>query len=348
MRISYAPELAPLAAMAGGPNEESDGFADGLVATSPLETHKIDLSLPEGYVSRMDKWRRLTQSKVAKVAALLAFATPTVGLAAACDKDGTRPNATVSVAPDAPGRGGGNEVKGDPSCYVQFDKLSVSAQEECRQLIGGMELADVQKLTGLDRARWASYYRHSVAGERGILHNVVRSAVLEQGTSDVAQTFLVDYQASIYEMSWLLQNKPEVGKDPRTALALLGTDDKKSDGYQLATALAQNKPSAGADMASYAAAPANAPLFSSYTPEAPAMSKNSDGTYTLSFGADIVTIDNGSQPRHFTFTLYPHLDIAHDDAGKGREAKDDPNDPIKQALGTPLLASTPIINSNVA
>lgn len=346
MRISYASELAPLAAMAGGPNEESDGFADGLVATSPLETHKTDLSLPEGYVSRLDKWRRLTQSKVAKVAAILAFAVPTTGLAAACESN-DKPHVGTSSAPNVGGHGGG-EVKGDPTCYVQFDKLSASAQEDCRALIGGMELADVQKLTGLDRARWASYYRHSILGERGILHNLVRSQVLEQGTPDVAQTFLVDYQASIYEMAWLLQNKTQIGQDPRTALALFGTDDKNADGLKLAAAVAQNKPSAGADMASYATAGANAPLFSSYTPESPHSAKNPDGSYTLTFGAEIVTIDNGSEPRQFTFTLYPHLDIAHDDAGKGREAKDDPNDPIKQALGTPLLAGTPTINSNVA
>jgi hypothetical protein len=348
MRISYAPDMAPLAAMAGGPNEESDGFADGLVATSPLETHKVDLSLPEGYVSRADKWRRLTQSKVARVAAFLALAVPLTGALTACAENERPSGVGTSAVPNAAGQGGG-EVVSNPNCYTQFDKLDIAAQEECRALIGGMELGDVNKLTGLDHARWASYYRHSVLGEKGILHNLVRSAIIDHdGAPDVAQTFLVDYQVSIYEMAWLMQKKAEIAQDPRTGIVLLGTDDKNSDSYKLAKAISEYRPAGSTPMSTYARAASNPQLFSSYTPDTPVAHHNSDGIYTLSFSADLITADSGSKTKQFTFTLYPHLDISHDDTGKGKEAKDDPNDPIRGALGTPLLADTPIINSNAA
>lgn len=345
MRSMHMPAEAPLSIAIGGPNEGSSDFADGLSATPPLETHKDDLSVPEGYVSRMNSWRLLSRGRVARVATLLVLAAPASLALSACGPGGKAQETSPGAAP-----GGEHTSSGDP-CHNEFGKLDAKAQEECRSLIATMPMGDVVKLGGLDEARWASYYRHEVVGEKPVLHNVVRSGMLDGDGSDIAAQLMADYQASIYSMAWLMQNKPEVAQDPRTALALLGTIDKTSSPYALATFMAEHRQSDGQELAAYAADPNSTPLFSSFTPENIIVTKQDNGKYEVAFTAEPFAPDGAHKKMTYDFVFYPYLDVQHGDNGEAHEAPDDPNAPdaaIFTKLGTPLLAAPPILKENAA
>jgi hypothetical protein len=297
-------EMLPLPVMAGGPNEGIGYVADGLDTDPPLETHKNDLNLLNHRVSRLDALRRLAKSRAVRVVAAVALTLPAAACAGPAD------------------------------------------QQECRELIAGMETADINQLSLLDQARWASYYRHVTLGEKSVLHTVVRANVLEQpsGAESMALRFITDYQNSVFTLAWYMQNKPEVGNDPRTARALLGSDDPASEGFKAAQAAASG--AAGMSLAAFMQTAAqSSPVFSSLFPDNPGIKK--DGSdYVVSFTTKTIAANGGVKPQLFTYRLLPYMDALPDSAGAVKEQPDDPNDPlnaISVALGRPHLASTPQI-----
>jgi hypothetical protein len=345
MGKTYA-ETLPLPVMAGGPNEGIGYFADGLDTDPPLETHKNDLNLLNHHVSRLDALRHLAKSRAVRIVAAVALTLP----AAAC----------AGQEGNTEGRGGGavaestlpadGEAAGGQEC-LQFERLSPADQQECRELIAGMETADINQLSPLDQARWASYYRHVALGEKSVLHTVIRANILEQpsGAESMALRFITDYQNSVFTLAWHIRNKPEVGNDPRTARALLGSDDPASEGFRAAQAAASG--ATGLSLAEFMqAASQSSPVFSSLFPDNPGIKK--DGSdYVVSFTTKTIAANGTVKPQLFTYRLLPYMDALPDSTGTVKEQPDDPNDPlnaISAALGRPHLASTPQIRDATA
>lgn len=340
MGKTYADTL-PLPFAVGGPNEGIGDFADGLDADPPLETHKNDLNLIDHHVSRLDALRAFARRKTVRAVAILAMVSPVVACATQSETDGqgggTVAESTVGPSPST------NETEAacGPS---RFEAMSVADQAECRELIAGMETADINKLSGLDQARWASYYRHMVLGEKSVLHTVIRAKTLEQPGSaeSVALRFITDYQNSVFTLAWHLQNKPQVGTDPRTARALLGTDDQASDGYKAALSLKDSATGSSLEEFVQGASQSNR-LFQSLFPEEPAVKKEGSD-FVVTFTALSIT-GTGTKPHYFTYRLYPYMDATLSN-GEAKEQPDDPTDPmaaISIALGKPHLAGTPQI-----
>lgn len=345
MGRTYADTL-PLPYTVGGPNEGIGDFADGLDADPSLETHKNDLNVLNHRVSRLDTLRRLTRTKTLRVVAAVAMALP----AAACaDQPTSEGQGGGTVAESTPGPSA--ETKGNEACGPSaFESLNAAEQAECRALIAGMETDDINRLTGLEQARWASYYRNVALGEKSVLHTVVRTNTLEQpgGAESMALRFITDYQNSVFTLAWHMQNNPAAGQDPRTARALLGSDDKASEGYRAAEALKNS--AAGTSLAEFMeeAGQSNR-LFNSLFPENPALKKE-ENEYVVSFTAHTLT-PSGTRAQEFSYRLFPYMDAARGSDGTLKEQPDDPNDPlsaISAALGRPLLAGTPQIRDATA
>lgn len=348
MRTMYA-DTVPLPQLAGGPNEGTSDRLDRQGADPSFETHKVDLNLPEGYVSRLDRWRQIAQNKCLRIAAALALA----GTATACadsPESGQRPPAATAEA--APGQAGAGPEAAEPDCYVSYEKLSPAEQQDCRELIAGMQADEISKLSGLDEARWANYYRHIALGERGVLRNTIRANTLndQSGAENAASSFLSGYQASVYRLAWLMQNEPGKATDPRTIRALLGNDRTDSEGYKAAEYLAANAPSAGQDADTYVATTDKiAPLFTSYFPENVTVQQEGEGRI-LRFTTEARTA-TGARKQTFTYRLYPYMEAHRGADGQTHEKPDDLNDPDTApfaALGTPLLAGPAEISDTVA
>jgi hypothetical protein len=346
MRTMYADTL-PLPQLAGGPNKGIGDKLDGHDADPSFETHKVDLTVPEGYVSRLEAWRRLAHNKFVRLAAAMALVGP---VAACADGEPQRPPAATAEA--ASGQAGAGAETAEPGCYTAFHELSPAEQQECRTLIARMEPGDISKLSDLDEARWANYYRHVALGEKGVLHNIVRSAVIDtpNGAESAATSFLVGYQANVYRLAWLMQNDQALAQDPRTVRALLGNDRTDSEGYKAAVYLAANAPSAGQNADTYVkTTDKTAPLFTSFFAQNVTVAKEGEGRI-LRFTAEARTTA-GPVGQTFTYHLYPYMEAHRGTDGQPHEKPDDPNEPgaeIFAKLGTPLLAGPAEISGTPA
>lgn len=340
MGITYADTL-PLPYAVGGPNEGIGGFADGLDADPSLETHKDDLNVLDYRVSRIDSLQRFARSKTVRAIAAIAFAFPIAacGEQAGTQGQGTNATAEATVTPSASAEA--NEACGS----IRFETMAAAEQTQCRQLIAAMETDDINQLSGLDQARWASYYRHVILNEKSVLHTVIRAKTLEQPGSaeSMALRFITDYQNSVFTLAWHMQNNPNVGNDPRTARALVGTDDPASEAYRTAQTL--QKSAANTDLADFLrSAPQSTRLFSSLFPQEPTIRKEGE-VYETRFVAQAIT-PTGSKAQEFSYKLYAYMDALPGPDGTIKEQPDDPSDPLSAisfALGRPYLAATPQI-----
>lgn len=330
--------LQPLAV--GGPNEGVGYFADGRGTDPSFETHKSDLSVPDGYVSSWERVRAFTRNRVVRLVAATAF---TLGAAAACATQGesSTPAATAEATTDVGGGAGTESIT--PECYATFVSLGAAEQEACRVLVAGMEITDVNRLQGLDQARWASYYRHAALGEPAVLHNGLRAKIIDDpsGAESAALHFMVNHQASVYRLAWLMQHDPALAKDPRTLIALLGSDSTSSESYKLAASFAEHAPSQGQTADEYIRATSQSNnIFATLSAESITTQKAGEGR-VFSFTATVNTTQGAQRTQTFTYYLYPYMEAHPDASGHAQEKPDDPNAPgaeLFAQLGTALLA----------
>lgn len=335
MATSYAPEMAPVPFMAMGPNEESGVLAGELGADSPSsETHKIDLSVPEGAVSRLHTWRRIAQSRVARVAAFVALSLPVGEAITSCNTSAPADTAPGISAPGAHGGEAALATTGDP-CILIFDQLQNAERDRCRDLITHMEIGEVTALSDAELAQWARIYRVYGLGENSSLDITSPSVVLEQSDSpqDTARTILVDHQTKVYTQAWLLQNKPDLAHDPRTLLALFGSADAQSESNKLATLIADNRPADGFDLFKYVIGTNTPPLMDTASIASPHIAHNPhSGAYTITFDARALGSDRNVHVQHFESTMYPLP-----------KNKAIPEDQISAMVGVPLVQGVPTI-----
>jgi hypothetical protein len=342
--------MRPLAV--GGPNEGVGNIADGRGTDPSFETHKSDLSAPGGYVSSWEKLRAFSRRRVVRIVAATAF---TLAGATACagQSQGGETAATAEATTGTGGKAGTGAESIAPECYAGFANLDAKGQEDCRALVAQMELDDVEQLQGLDKARWASYYRHAALGEQGVLHNVVRSKVIDDpsGAESAALHFLTNYQASVYRLAWLMQTNDSLAHDPRTLHALLGSDDTDSDAYKMAAHYAEHIPTAGQTADTYIQTTGQASsLFASVFAENIKNSATGEGR-TFSFTATLNTVSGTPGKRTLAFHLHPYMEAHPDQTGGMHEKPDDPNAPgaeLFARLGTPLLAEPAQISAATA